>query len=143
MNEYKKTDIEISQYTEEGYKALVDYDRWRVAVLNYIDELEPENIDNVQKHDETDEVFVLLEGNCILITATKTEDSFEFNTYNMEPLKLYNIKKGIYHTHTLSKDGKVLIVENRNTTDENSPKIILNKEERHKLARKIWQISNF
>lgn len=31
------------------------------------------------------------------------------------------LKKGVFHTHTLDKAGSVLIVENQNTCDENSP----------------------
>ena len=57
-----ETPIQIQDVQAEGYHPVVDYDAWRVAVLNYIDELLPENIDSVQQHAETDEVFVLLAG---------------------------------------------------------------------------------
>ena len=40
---------------------------------------------------------------------------------SMVPKKLYNVKKGVFHTHTLDRAGSVLIVENQNTCDENSP----------------------
>jgi hypothetical protein len=39
----------------------------------------------------------------------------------MEPFKIYNVKKGAWHTHSLSEDGMVLVVENRDTTYDNSP----------------------
>ena len=55
-------DIEISRFQEEGYKPIVDYMEWRVAVLRYCEELEIDNIAAMQKHTQTDEVFVLLEG---------------------------------------------------------------------------------
>lgn len=42
--------IEVSEYVEEGYKPVVDYKTWRVAVLNYIDELLPSQIRTMQKH---------------------------------------------------------------------------------------------
>ena len=36
--------IEIVEYNSQGYKPLVDYETWRVAILKYCDELLPENI---------------------------------------------------------------------------------------------------
>ena len=38
----------------------------------------------------------------------------------MESGKMYNVKRGVWHTVVLSRDGSVLIVENRNTSRENS-----------------------
>jgi hypothetical protein len=59
----------------------------------------------------------------------------------MEPLKLYNIKKSCWHTHTLSEDASVLIVENMDTTLQNSPEIKLNPSQKEllvALTRKLW-----
>jgi hypothetical protein len=53
----------------------------------------------------------------------------------MEPLKLYNVKRGSWHTHTLSPDATVLIVENRDTATLNSPEITLDDEQRAKLIK--------
>jgi len=60
----------------------------------------------------------------------------------MEPQKLYNVKQGCWHTHTLSKDATVLIVENRDTGNENSPEIGLDVSQRDKiveLTRLTWE----
>jgi hypothetical protein len=38
----------------------------------------------------------------------------------MEPGKAYNIKKSTWHTVTLSPDGAILLVENMDTSKENS-----------------------
>ena len=129
----KQEYIEVSSYEEVGYKPVIDYMEWRVAVLNYIDELEVQNIETMQKHNETDEVFVLLKGNCTLFAGGDGERIGEIDAIPMEPLKLYNVKRGVWHTHTLDKEGSVLIVENRNTCDENSPKLVLSKEQKEKL----------
>lgn len=129
--------IEIKEYNSEGYKPLVDYDSWRVAVLNYCTELLPKNIKKVQKHDETDEVFVLLKGKCILFIV---EDKNIF-AYEMKPLKLYNIKRSVWHTHTLSKDAVVLIVENSDTNLANSPEKKLTKKQQKTIAeytKNLW-----
>lgn len=127
--------IEVSSYTEAGYKEVVTYNTWRVAVLNYIDELLPESIDNFQAHLDTDEVFVLLEGHCILYTADILDNTISnIEGTNMVPGKIYNVKKGVYHTHTLSKDCSVLIVENDNTSLHNSPKFMIGEDINNQLV---------
>lgn len=129
--------LEMSEYDEVGYSPLIDFQSWRVAILNYIDELDTDKIDNFQCHNETDEVFVLLSGKCILFCAELDDDNniTHIATWDMEPNKAYNIKRGVYHTHTLSEDGKVLIVENSDTSDCNSPKIIIDDTIRDRLAQ--------
>jgi ureidoglycolate hydrolase len=116
-----KMDIEISEFQEAGYMPIVDYMDWRVAVLKYCEELEIDNITSMQKHMETDEVFVLLQGECTLFSAGDKEEIGEIRAWRMEPLRIYNVKKGVWHTHTLAKNTSVLIVENRTTGDDNSP----------------------
>jgi len=126
--------IEISEYTGKGYRPLVDYGEWRVAILRYEDELAPENINTMERHNETDEVFVLLAGQCQLFIGVPNDDGgTEIEAVAMEPLKLYNIRKGVYHSHTLSQDATVLVVENRNTGEGNSEKLVLRQEQMERL----------
>ena len=113
--------IAVSSYEGEGYVPMIDFESWRVAILNYCEELEVQNLKTMQKHDESDEVFVLLSGNCTLFTGGNGEQIGEIHMISMVPKKLYNVKKGVFHTHTLDIAGSVLIVENQNTCDENSP----------------------
>lgn len=61
--------IEIIDFQPEGYKPLVDYESWRVAVLKFCDDLLIENVKTMQKHLYTDEVFVLVQGHCTLFLA--------------------------------------------------------------------------
>jgi hypothetical protein len=125
--------LEIREYTGEGYAPVIDYDAWRVAILNYIDELLPHNITAMQRHNETDEVFILLRGRCILFIGEGDETVTSIFSQDMEPFKMYNVKKSAWHTHTLSEDAVVLIVENRDTTSQNSPTYPLSETQRQKL----------
>ena len=134
--------IEIKYYDGEGYQPLVDFENWRVAILKYIDELLPENIDFMECHNETDEVFILINGRCILFLSD-VEDGKIINIHpvNMESGKFYNIKKKVFHTHTLSEDAEVVVVENQNTSSINSQKIFLSRDEvleLENLTKKIW-----
>jgi hypothetical protein len=127
--------LEIVQYTREGYRPVLDYDSWRVAVLNYIDELLPPNITKMQKHQQTDEAFILLKGQCLLYIGEGETEVTHILPQKMESLKVYNVKKNTWHTHTLSKDAMVLIIENRDTTDDNSPEILLTEKQRTDLVQ--------
>ena len=122
--------IEITDFQPEGYKPLVDYDKWRVAVLRFCDDLRPENLRTMQKHNGSDEVFVLLRGEFTLFAGGSGDAPGEVEAVELEPMKIYNVKRGVWHTHTLSKDAAVLIVENRDTCDENSPKADLSEDQR-------------
>lgn len=111
----------VRSHQAEGYKALVDYGTWRVALLNYSSELQVQTLDRMQRHNETDEVFVLLQGRCLLFTGEGTEGVTRIYATDMRPGLVYNVRRGVWHTHTLSGDAQVLVVENRETTYANSP----------------------
>ncbi len=134
--------LEVREYTRVGYSPVVDYGAWRVAILNYIDELLPENLTKMQRHDQTDEVFILLHGRCILFLGDGTQTVTTVYAEDMQPTKMYNVKKGAWHTHTLSEDAMVLIVENRDTNDSNSPCTPLSDAQRKsivELTRAVWK----
>jgi len=133
--------LEIRECAGVGYAPLVDYGEWRVAILRFIDELLPQKLGKMQRHVETDEVFVLLAGRCILFVGESAESVAQIHAQDMEPMKLYNVKRGCWHTHTLSEDATVLIVENRDTTVYNSPVIALDTKQRERiveLTRQLW-----
>ncbi len=126
--------LEIRSYDGEGYLPLIDFGSWRVAVLRYIDELEADRLDKMQRHDETDEVFVLLTGHCMLFLGDGEAEIGAIHEVEMEPLKLYNVKRGTWHTHTLQQETTVLIVENVNTDLTNSPVMVLTSDQRRRIV---------
>jgi hypothetical protein len=134
--------LEIRCFDGAGYQPLIDYDKWRVAILRYCDDLLPERIFAMQRHNETDEVFILLEGRCILFLGEGNDTVTSITAVDMEPRKLYNVKRGAWHSHTLNSDASVLIVENRDTTIQNSPKKLLNDNQRRRIVditHELWQ----
>lgn len=139
----EKQYIDISSYEGEGYKPVIDYMSWRVAILRYCEELEVQNLKTMQKHNESDEVFVLLGGNCTLFTGGSGDVINNMDGIAMEPMKLYNVKRGVWHTHTLDKEATVLIVENRDTSDLNSPTLKLDTEQIAKISEIFTNYNTF
>ena len=127
--------LEVKSYDGEGYLPLIDYGAWRVAVLRYIDELEADRLDKMQRHNETDEVFVLLAGKFMLFLGEGDETIGAIHGVDLEPLKLYNVKRGTWHTHTLDRDATVLIVENRDTVSANSPEKMLSVDQQRQIVK--------
>ena len=113
--------IEILEHNEIGFKRLVEYGAWTAAVLNDHPRYSVEGVSYLQKHDLSDEVFILLQGECTLFVAGQGDCPEEIVAVPMEPLKFYNIKAGVWHTHVLSPDTKVVVVENSDTCLDNSP----------------------
>ena len=133
--------LEVREHNGPDYKPLIDYQNWRVAIINYTSDLTPDKINRMQKHTETDEVFVLMKGRCILFIGEGTDSVTKVHAVDMEPYKLYNVKCGVWHSHTFSEDAHVLIVENRDTVYENSPFVDLSDEqckEIVELTKALW-----
>jgi ureidoglycolate hydrolase len=121
--------IEILEYIGEGYKPLVDYGEWRVAVLRYIDELKPDRIKEMERHTETDEVFMLFLGQGVLLVGGLGSQVQAIYPQVMEFGKIYNVKRNVWHAILLSPDASVLLVENRNTSKINSEYFKLTTEQ--------------
>ena len=107
-NEY----LEVYEYTGNGYERTMHFESWRVAFLHHEERFD--KITKLERHALTDEVFVLLKGSATLILGE------EQNKEAMQPYKIYNVKKNVWHAIKVSKDAKVLIVENHNTSLENT-----------------------
>jgi hypothetical protein len=131
--------LEIREYTGEGYLPLIDFGTWRVAYLRYIDELIPENITRLERHLETDEVFVLLDGQAVLFMGGCEPQVRSLEPLVMLPRKLYNVKRNAWHNVVLSHDATILLVENRDTGLANTEYCTLNEEQRRFLIASARQ----
>lgn len=118
----KQSLVEITEHRGPGYKPLVYFENWRVAILNFDPEkFTREKVPYLERHNETDEVFVLLAGQCTLyIGDGEGSEAGCIETLKMEPNRLYNVKKGVWHNLSGSEDMVLLIVENADTSKSNS-----------------------
>ena len=58
------------------------------------------------------------------------------------PHRLYNVKRGCWHTHTLNQDATVLIIENQDTNSSNSPETplgVIQRGQLDELTRQLWE----
>ena len=106
--------LEILEDNSSGYHPLVKYEGWRVAVATLCDNWTEGKVSYVERQMETDEVFVLLKGKCTLLIGQDRKRC------EMETGKVYNVKKAVWHNMILDEEGLVLIVENDNTSRDNT-----------------------
>ena len=107
--------IEVKDYRGEGFLPLVDFEAWRVAVLRCNERFSA--LTTCERHFETDEVFVLLEGQATLYAW---DEKGAMQALKMEDCKVYNVPRGTWHHIVVSRDATVLVVENSNTVKENT-----------------------
>ena len=127
------TYVETYSHECEGFKILVKYQSWRTAVLNQGKENKPEFISYAEKHNESDEVFLLLKGKAYLVIGGDGGKPESFEVMPMEPLKTYNVKAKVWHACLMSPDASIYIVENADTGRENGEHYSLSAEEKRKI----------
>lgn len=104
--------IEVYEYNSAGYKPLVYSQDWMVALLNYENLMDLEKAHEIERHQKTDEVFILLKGQAAfyLVAADQLLQVVE-----LRPGQVYNVIKGTWHNLLATKDAAFAIVENRDT----------------------------
>lgn len=131
------SELEILNHDEPGYKPLIDFSTWRVALLNSPSMYLPENVTYYDRHLETDEVFILLSGSVGILTAGQGEKPQDPHVCWMRDGNLYNVKKNTWHTLYMMPESKLAIIENVGTGIINSPRYYFSFEEKEYLLPKI------
>ncbi len=112
--------LAVFNHESPGYKSQVSFNGWRVAILNSVDKYRRENVSYFDRHMETDEVFVLLEGKCQLLIAGRGDRPKDTKSVWLVSGLVYNVRQGTWHTQILEENTRVLIVENADTSSKNT-----------------------
>lgn len=108
--------IEELHNGSSGYHPFLITENWQVAQLNYSEEQNAQNIQELEIHFHTDETFTLLQGSAFLIAVEDGSENME-----MKWLKkgwTYNVPAGIWHNIAMQEGSSVLITENALTHKE-------------------------
>ncbi len=116
----KQFGVEIHAHEACGFSPLVFFGGWRVAILNHQPSQERGMVPFVERHHQTDEVFILLQGPAALLLAGAGELPGEIEELPMESGQLYNVPRNLWHAVLTEPRSKLLIVENADTGESNS-----------------------
>jgi hypothetical protein len=112
--------VEVGSFFAEGYLPVLDFAGWRVAMLRYLDRFHPDAFSHVERHRETNEVFVLTAGRADLVVCDGDAQPGEPFVIAMEPNVAYNVGQGVWHGIVMSPDAHVVLFERTDTTAANS-----------------------
>lgn len=110
--------IETYSHAGEGYNPFIIRDGWQVAQLNYIPGHGFDDIDRIEIHRDTDEVFILLRGHAVLVVARPEEEGVTFYAEKMKSGITYNIPAGTWHNIAMDADVEIIIVEKSGTHNQ-------------------------
>ena len=132
--------MEILKYAfeGEGLTRVFENEKWMVGIKNWKPMNDIANINNLERHNETDELFILLNGQCTLLYANETANGLDIQAVEMEPLKVYNIPRTLWHNTVTRKDTKLALIEDSSTGSANSDNLDLTAEqiaEVHRLVK--------
>ena len=98
--------LSVRAWDGPGYKPVVRFGAWCFAELNHAEKFKPENLAYRERHNRTDETFVLVAGKARLLIGEK------LTPVEMVPFRFYNVKAGTWHQIQTEPGTRVLIVEN-------------------------------
>lgn len=119
----------------EGYAKRYLFERWLIAGNGYREGTnDPRGVRTFGRHFETDEAFVLLSGAGFLVTAGTADALGELQVHALEAGKLFVVEKREWHTLVLQENAQTLIVENADTSAENSATVSITDEQKAAIA---------
>ncbi len=128
--------IEEHSHQDSGLVRVYENAKWMVGIKNWKSANDIANIDCLERHNGTDELFVLLDGTCTLLFANEAEGSLVMEAVRMEPLKVYNIPRTLWHNTVTTKSTKLVLIEDSSTSGANSDVLMLTDAQRAE-ARKL------
>lgn len=102
-NEY----FEEIDWQGKGFLPLVTSNNWLVAKMNWEERFNLNNLSTLERHNNTDEVFILVQGEAILLIKSEQGAIVKEMKKNI----IYNIKKTVWHHVIGTKDASWIIVE--------------------------------
>lgn len=112
----------IQEFTYEG-KGLIrvfENEKWMVGIKNWKPENDISGLTCLERHNITDELFILLAGRCTLLYANETESGLVIEKVEMEPMKVYCIPTGLWHNTVTEPGVKLILVEDSACSGQNS-----------------------
>lgn len=103
--------LAIYDFTAPGYKPLLRSQGWMVAKLNSDDLCVSSNVKVIERHEKSDEAFILWRGKAAIFTSGENG----LQVVEMTPGIVYNVEPGGWHGLLSTQDAAWIIVENVGT----------------------------
>ena len=101
------------EFAGEGMHRVFENEKWTVGIKNWKPANDINGIDMLERHNLTDELFVLVSGSCTLIYAEPDGNGLKFST-------LIIMETFISKMRRLKGVRKMILIEDSNTSMDNS-----------------------
>lgn len=118
--------IEQYEFEGEGLTRVFENEKWMVGIKNWKPANDISNLNCLERHNKTDELFILLAGKCVLLFANEVNGELAIEAVDMQPKKVYNIPSTLWHNTVTNKETKLILVEDSSTGMDNSDILDLN-----------------
>ncbi|HML22882.1 MAG TPA: hypothetical protein PKD09_14620 [Aggregatilinea sp.] len=110
--------VQVGLSFEQTYRPVLDFDGWKVAMLRYFDVVAPETFHRVERHWNTNEVFILTAGEADLIVMDGQDQPEQPYVIPMQRNVAYNIRQSVWHHVLMSRDAHIVLFERSETGPE-------------------------
>ncbi|WP_119070852.1 hypothetical protein [Aggregatilinea lenta] len=110
--------VNIGSSFEQAYRPVLDFDGWKVAMLRHFDVVAPETLRRVERHWNTNEVFILTAGEADLIVLDGQDQPERVYVIPMQHNVAYNVRQSVWHHVIMSRDAHIVLVERSETGPE-------------------------
>lgn len=107
--------VETFAYEGVGIKNVYQNNKWMIAIKNWRQANDVENISRLEIHFKTDEQFILLAGKAVLIYTEDLDEASEIHIKQLEIGKVFQVPLGLWFNNVLSKDAKLVYIEDSDT----------------------------
>lgn len=112
--------ITTSTHSKAGFCPVVRNSQFLCAFITPSPMYAPGKVKEMKRHNDTDEVFVLLSGKGVLLTRDDAKEKCQVT--KLSPGTAYTVKAGTWHYLALSDDGKVFVTESGYINPDNTDK---------------------
>lgn len=130
--------LEIEELSGSGYRPIVRGNNWQIAVINW--EGSRTEIESLEKHESTDEAFLLIEGTVYLVIFGN--NGSKFNVLLMNKNSVYDVLKDTWHAVILEGKCRVVIVEKTDTHLYDDTRRALTPDEKKRVIKSLESVCN-
>jgi len=108
--------LEIGRSFEQAYKPVLDFEGWRIAMLRHFDVVDSGSFRRVERHRNTNEVFILTAGQADLILCDGDTGPTAPRVLSMEMHVAYNVRRSVWHHVVMSPEAHIVLFERSDTS---------------------------
>ena len=123
--------MEILNYSfdGEGMQRVFENEKWTVGIKNWKPANDITGINNLERHNKTDELFVLVAGSCTLIYANEVEGGLDIAAGELEPSRVDKSPATLWRLTVRCTAARLCLLEDSNTSMDNSDILDLKEDQ--------------